>query len=209
MTLPWPNFWSHIAESDRKPLCDALSDLLRYGAILGSEGSGRDLYRLVRDRCQKEVSEYLAPLGLRLVIYEEPHPVIQAEPVPDECGLLARFNQQETIFALVLWRMHDELLVTSRNRPMFTTNDVWLKWQVFFPKIEPPKLNAMKEVLTRLRQKRFVQFTDAGDPERPGEALIEVLPGLVRAIDFNGIEEWQLHASGYGAERETSEGGEA
>lgn len=207
MTLPWPSFWSHIAESDRAPLRDALTDLLRYGAILGSEGSGRDLYRLVRDRCRKEVEEYLAPLGLRLIVHEDPQPLIQAEPVPDECGLLARFTQQETIFALVLWRMHDELLVTSRNRPMFTTNDVWLKWKVFFPKIEPPTLGAMKDALKRLRQKKFVQFTDAGDPERPGEALIEVMPSLVRAIDFNGIEEWQMHASGHGAEPDSNEGG--
>jgi len=209
MTLPWPSFWSHIAESDRTPLRDALTDLMRHGAILGNEGSGRDLYRLVRDRCRVEVEEYLAPLGLRLIVHEAPHPLIQAEPVPDECGLLARFSQQETIFALVLWRMHDELLVTSRNRPLFTTNDVWLKWQVFFPKIEPPTLPAMKEVLKRLRQKKFVQFTDAADPERPGESLIEVMPSLVRAIDFNGIEEWQTHAAGHGAEPAVTEGGEA
>lgn len=200
MTLPWPKFWAHVPESDRAPLRDALADLLRYGAILGDEGSGRDHYRLVRDRCRSEVEEYLSPLGLKLVLHEEPRPLIQAEPVPDECGLLVRFTQDETIFALVLWRMHDELLVTSRTHPIiFTSNDVWLKWQVFFPKIEPPTPNAMKESLKRLRQKRFVRFTDADDPLKPGEALIEVLPSLVRAIDFNGIEEWQMHAAAHGA----------
>jgi hypothetical protein len=200
MTLPWPKFWSHLPESDRPLLSDALSELLRYGAILGDEGSGRELFRLVRDRCRTEVEEYLAPLGLRLIVHEDPLPLLQAEPVPDECALLARFSQQETILALVLWRIHDERLVISRTHPIiFSTNDVWLKWQVFFPKIEPPKVSAMKDVLIRMRQKKFVRFTEANDPSRPSEALIEVLPSLVRAIDFNGIEEWQEHAAVHGA----------
>ena len=203
MTLPWPKFWAHVPEADRAPLREALADLLRYGSILGDEGSGRDLYRLVRDRCRSEVEEYLAPLGLRVIVHEEPRPIIQAEPVPDECGLLARFMQQETIFALVLWRMYDEALTASRSQAiLFTANEVWLKWQVFFPKVEPPTLSAMKEALVRLRRKRFVRFTDGDDPARPGDALIEVLPSLVRAIDFEGIAEWQTHAAPHGAEVE-------
>lgn len=203
MTLPWPKFWAHIPDADREPLREALAELLRYGSILGDEGSGRDRYRLVRDRCRSEVEEYLAPLGLRVIIHEEPHPIIQAEPLPDECSLLARFTTQETIFALVLWRMYDEALTTSRSQAiLFTANEVWLKWQVFFPKVEPPTVSAMKDTLARLRRKRFVRFTDTDDPTRPGDALIEVLPSMVRAIDFDGIAEWQAHAVPHGADVE-------
>jgi hypothetical protein len=103
--LPWPRFWSHISESDRQPLRDVLSELLRHGVILGDEGSGRDLYRLVRDHLLADVKEYFAPLGLNIVVLDEP-PLVQAQPVPDECDLLAQFTQQETLLALVLWRMY-------------------------------------------------------------------------------------------------------
>jgi hypothetical protein len=196
-TLPWPKFWTHVAEADRQPLRDVLSGLLRHGVILGDEGSGRDLFRLVRDHLRAEVEEYLAPLGLRVVILDDP-PILQAQPVPEECDLLAQFTQQETLLALVLWRMYDEALIASRTRAvLFSANDVWLKWQVIFDRIEPPTLSALKEALARLRRKRLIRYTDAEDPTRPGDAIIEILPTLPRVIDFAGLEEWQARSAAF------------
>ncbi len=196
-TLPWPKFWSHIAESDRQPLRDVLSELLRHGVILGDEGSGRDLYRLVRDHLLADVKEYFAPLGLNIVVLDEP-PLVQAQPVPDECDLLAQFTQQETLLALVLWRMYDEALITSHTKAvLISSNDLWLKWKVIFDRIEPPSPSALKDSLVRLRRKRLIRFTDAEDPTRPGDAIIEVLPTLPRVIDFAGLEEWQARASAF------------
>jgi len=199
-TLPWPTFWSNIPEADRQPLRDILSELLRYGAILGDEGSGRDLFRLVRDRLRSEVSDYFAPLGLRIVLSDEP-PLVQAQPVPGECDLLAQFTQPETLLALVLWRMYDEAVITTRTKAVLVTaNNLWMEWKVIFDRIEPPSLSAIKESLARLRRKRLIRFSDADDPTRPGDAIIEVLPTLARTIDFVGLAEWQERVSAFNGE---------
>ncbi len=196
-TLPWPRFWAHVAETDRQALRDVLSGLLRYGAISGDEGSGRDLFRLVRDHLRTEVEEYLAPLGLRVILLEDP-PMIQAQPVPEECDLLAQFTQQETLLALVLWRYYDEALIASRTKAvLLSANDLWHKWRAIFDRIEPPTLSALKEALARLRRKRLIRYTDAEDPTRPGDAIIEILPTLPRVIDFAGLEEWQTRAAAF------------
>lgn len=193
-TLPWPKFWTNVPEADRQPLREVLAELLRHGVVLGDEGSGRDLFRLVRDYRRTEVEEYFAPLGLRLVVLDDP-PLLQVQPVPDECDLLTQFTQQETLLALVLWRMYDEALVTSRTKAvLFSANDLWLKWKVFFNRIEPPSLSGLKDSLMRLRRKRLIRFTEGDDPTRPGDAMIEVLPTLPRTIDFSGLEEWQARA---------------
>src|SRR6187549_54337 len=174
-TLPWPKFWAHIAEEDRQPMRDVLGSLLRHGVILGDEGSGRDLFRLVRDHHRGEVEEYFAPLGLRVVVLDDP-PLIQVQPIPDECELLAQFTQQETLLALVLWRHYDEALVASRTKAvLLTASDLWMKWKLIFPQIEPPSPSGLKDSLVRLRRKRLIRFTESDDPTRPGEALIEVL----------------------------------
>ena len=201
MSLPWPTFWSHVQdEEDRAALRAVLTDLLSQGSILGDGGRDRELYRLVRERYSHEVGEYLAPLGLKLVFYEEPYPIMLAEPQPDECGLLARFDKQESIFALVLWRMYDEAFMQARSKAvLFDTNAVWMKWQVYFPSIEPPTGAMMRKMLATLRRKNFVRTADAGDPAHPDELTIEMLPTLARAIDFDGIAGWQAQAARYAA----------
>ena len=193
MSLPWPSFWDYVQdEEDRAALRVVLTELLSQGSILGDGGRSRELYRLVRERYSREVGEYLAPLGLKLVFYEEPYPIMLAEPQPDECRLLARFDKQESIFALVLWRLYDEAFMQARSKAvLFDTNTVWKKWQVYFPKVEPPTGPMMRKLLATLRRKNFVRTADAGDPAHPDELTIEVLPTLARAIDFDGIAEWQ------------------
>jgi hypothetical protein len=144
-------------------------------------------------------------LGIRIVILDEP-PLIQAQPIPDECELLAQFTQQETLLALVLWRMYDETLMTTHTKGvLFTLNELWLRWQIIFPKIEAPTLSALKESLARLKRKRLIRFSDSEDPTRPGDALVEVLPTLHRVIDFNGLEEWQARVSAFQSDAEPSE----
>ena len=201
MSLLWPTFWDHVQdEEDRAALRAVLTELLSEGSILGDGGRGRELYRLVRERYSREVVEYLAPLGLKLVSYEERYSIMLAEPQPDECGLLARFDKQESIFALVLWRMYDEAFMQARSKAvLFDTDAVWKQWQVYFPKVEPPTGPMMRKLLATLRRKNFVRTADAGDPAHPDELTIEVLPTLARAIDFDGIAEWQTQAARYAA----------
>ena len=67
----WPSFWHDVPEDDRAPIRDVLAELLGHGVILGSEGSGRDLFLLVRDHYSDHIADYLSPLGLDLVIDDD------------------------------------------------------------------------------------------------------------------------------------------
>ena len=174
-----------------------LADLLRYGVILGDEGSGRDDYLFVRDQYAHEVRDYLSPLGLELIIDHEP-PVVQARPVPEECELLATFTKDETLLVLALWRIYDECRCEQTTQAVIiTANDLWMRWRVFFEHIEPPGITALEELLARLRRKRLIRFQRSEDTGRPGEAQIEILPSLARTIPFDGIEAWLERAQLY------------
>jgi hypothetical protein len=205
-TLPWPYFWSAIPEVDRQPIRDVLSELLRHGVILGDEGSGRDLFRLVRDQYENEVQAYLAPLGLRLIVLSDP-PLLQVQPVPDECDLVAQFTQQETLLALVLWRHYDDALARTKA-VLLTANELFTKCKAIFDRIEAPSPNALRESLGRLRRKRLIRLTEANDPTKPGDALIEILPTLHRTIDFASLEEWQARATAFQEAGESGQPGE-
>jgi hypothetical protein len=203
-TLPWPTFWNNIAEADRQPLRDILSELLRYGVIFGDEGSGRDRFRLVREHLRTYVEGYFAPLGLRLLVLDDP-PLIQIQPIPEECDLLARFTLQETLLALVLWLMYDEAQLTNRSKAvLFSVNEFWNKCRIIFDRLNELSPNAMKEALVRFRRKRLIRFEDSEDPSRPGDGMIEVLPTLARVIDFAGLEEWQARAAVFQKESEAA-----
>jgi len=205
-TLPWPYFWPNIPDTDRQPLRDVLSELLRHGVILGDEGSGRDLFRLVRDHYTKEVEAYFAPLGLRLIVLPDP-PLLQVQPVPGECDLLTQFTQQETLIALVLWRLYDDALVTTRTKGVvLTANDLFTQCKVIFDRIDAPSPSALRESLGRLRRKRLIRLTEGSDPTKPADAVIEILPTLHRTIDFASLEEWQTRATAF---QEAGEGGQA
>ena len=196
-SLPWPSFWATIPEADRAPMRSVLADLLRYGVILGDEGSGRDDYLFVRDQYAHEVRDYLSPLGLELIIDHEP-PVVQARPVPEECELLATFTKDETLLVLALWRIYDECRCEQTTQAVIiTANDLWMRWRVFFEHIEPPGITALEELLARLRRKRLIRFQRSEDTGRPGEAQIEILPSLARTIPFDGIEAWLERAQLY------------
>src|SRR3954454_4076733 len=103
MALPWPSFWQHVRVEDRAALSDILAELLAHGALIGDSGRDHELYLLAREY-QREISEYLAPLHLELML-DPDRPIFQLQPVPGECGLMARFNKAETLLVLTLWRI--------------------------------------------------------------------------------------------------------
>lgn len=203
-SLPWPSFWADVPERDRPPLRDVLADLLRHGVILGDEGSGRDAYLFVRDQYPVHVRDYLAPLGLELIIDHEP-PLLQARPVPEECQLLATFTKDETLLVLALWRIYDESRAEQAAEAVIVSaNDLWVKWHVFFEHIEPPGITALEELLSRLRRKKLIRFQRSDDSSRPGDAMIEILPSLARCIPFDSIDAWLERARLYEPEPQHS-----
>ena len=195
--LPWPEFWNHVPEADRQPLRECIADLLRTGAILGDEGSGRELFLLARDSDFSELSAWFGVLNIELVIDSE-RPILQARPVPGECDLVATFSKEETLVALSLWRIWDETMIDKPAAALvITANDLWLKLRLFFDKIEPPTESNLDRILAKLRRKRLIRYQREEDTNRFGESLIEVLPTLPRAIPFNDLEAWEAQASLY------------
>ena len=195
--LPWPEFWNHVPEADRQPLRECIADLVRTGAILGDEGSGRELFLLARDSYFSELSAWFGVLNIELVIDSE-RPILQARPVPGECDLVATFSKEETLVALSLWRIWDETMIDKPAAALvITANDLWLKLRLFFDKIEPPTESNLDRILAKLRRKRLIRYQREEDTNRFGESLIEVLPTLPRAIPFNDLEAWEAQASLY------------
>lgn len=102
----WPRFWSDVPEDDRPALREILAELIGRGTLLGSSGAGRDYFLLARDHYQEHLKDYLAPLGLELII-DDDFFILQARPRPEACHLLAQFTKDETLLLLVLWRVWD------------------------------------------------------------------------------------------------------
>ncbi len=195
--LPWPNFWNHVPEADRQPLRECVAELLKTGALLGDEGSARELYLLARDQCFKELSEYFAVLNIELVPDAE-RPILQARPVPGECELVAAFTKDETLLVLALWRIYDEAHAEKPTAGVVVTaNDLWLKLRLFFDRIEPPTESHLDRMLAKLRRKRLIRYQRQEDSSRFGVSLVEILPTLPRVIPFASLEAWEAQANLY------------
>ncbi|MGA2658628.1 MAG: DUF4194 domain-containing protein [Verrucomicrobiota bacterium] len=206
MNLPWPSFWQHIREEDRSALREVLAELLSTGILLGDEGRARQLYLTARDY-QKELAEYLAPLNLDLVA-DPDKPILQARPVPGECGLTARFTKDESLLVLALWRMYyDARLDHPIETVIVAANDVFARLKLYFEHIEPPTESHLERLLARLRSRRLIRFREHEDPQRFGESTVEILPTLQRVIPFESAEAWQQQAELYAAPR-VEDGGE-
>ena len=200
--LPWPEFWSHIPPSDRQPLRECIADLLKTGAILGDEGSGRELFLVARDQYFRELSDWFAILNIELVVDSE-RALMQARPIPGECELVATFSKEETLLVLTLWRIWDEAMSEKPAAGVVVTaNDVWLKLKLFFDRIEPPTETSIERMLAKLRRKRLIRYQRHEDNNRFGESLIEVLPTLPRAIPFQDLEAWEAQAATYQPEEQ-------
>jgi len=204
MNLPWPSFWQHVREDDRSALREVLTELLATGILLGDEGRARELYLTARDY-QRELAEYLAPLNLDLVA-DPDKPILQARPVPGECGLTARFTKDETLLVLTLWRIyHDTRLERPVETVVVTANSVFARLKLFFEHVEPPRDSHLERMLIRLRSRQLIRFRKHEDSQRFGESLVEILPTLQRIIPFENVEAWQQQMDIYATSKPESE----
>lgn len=198
MPLPWPSFWQHIREDDRAALSDILSDLLAHGALIGDAGRNHDLYLLAREY-QREIGEYLAPLHLELVP-DPDRPIFQLRPVPADCRLMARFNKAETLVVLTLWRIyHDARMENVSDLVILPVNLLWQRLRLYFETVAPPNEGQLREMLGKLRHRRWVRVKWEDDPARFGDTQIEILPTLQRAIPFESAAAWEQQAALYSA----------
>lgn len=198
MPLPWPSFWQHIREDDRAALSDILADLLAHGALIGDAGRNHDLYLLAREY-QREIGEYLAPLHLELVP-DPDRPIFQVRPVPADCRLMARFNKAETLVVLTLWRIyHDARMENVSDVVVLPVNVLWQRLRLYFETVAPPTEGLLREMLSKLRDRRWVRVKWENDPARFGDTQVEILPTLQRAIPFENAAAWDQQAGLYSA----------
>lgn len=196
MSLPWPQFWQQIPLEDRAGLSDVLTELLAHGALLGDAGRDHELYMLAR-QYQREISEYLAPLHLE-VLPDPDRPFFQLRPVPGDCGLMARFNKAETLLVLTLWRMyHDARMERTAEAVVVSANEIWQRLKLYFEHVDLPNASQLREMLGRLRNRRFVRVQWNDDPDQFGESQVEILPTLARAIPFENSAAWEQQAEAY------------
>jgi hypothetical protein len=203
MPLPWPSFWQYIREDDRAALSDILADLLAHGALIGDAGRNHDLYLLAREY-QREIGEYLAPLHLELVP-DPDRPIFQVRPVPADCRLMTRFNKAETLVVLTLWRIyHDARMENVSDLVVIPVNVLWQRLRLYFETVAPPTEALLREMLGKLRDRRWVRVKWEDDPARFGDTQVEILPTLQRAIPFEDAAAWEQQAALYSAPAATS-----
>lgn len=187
----WPSFWADVAVEERAPIRDILAELLGRGVLVGDTGSGRELFLLARDHHRFRLEDYLAPLGLELIIDEDAL-LLQARPRLEACQLLGNFTKDETLILLTLWRVWDEAqTVGISTAVLLRLDDLWEKLRVYFDRIEPPEKSQIEAALTRLKRHRLVRTQKPDHMEHSGDLLIEILPSLARAIPFDSIEQWR------------------
>lgn len=201
----WPRFWSDVPESDRAPMREVLAELLGRGVLLGDEGGGRDLFLLARDHYRTHLEDYLAPLALELIVDDE-HSILQARPRTESCLLLGRFDKDETLVLLALWRLYDDERGNGLQEAVVITVDgLWAALKVYFDKIEPPEKSHIETLLARFRRHRLIRTAKPEGMTQLGEMQIEILPSLARAIPFESIEAWQSRVDTYQPQRNSEE----
>jgi hypothetical protein len=188
----WPrSFWSDVPDADRAALREVLAELLGRGVLLGDEGSGRELYMLARDHYRTHVEDYLAPLALELIVDDE-NSLLQARPRTESCLLLGRFDKDETLVLLALWRLYDDEISTgSQEAVIVTVDQLWAALKVYFDKVSTPEKSQIESCLVRLRRHRLVRTLKPEGMTQAGEMQIEILPSLSRVIPFDDIAAWQ------------------
>jgi hypothetical protein len=194
----WPrSFWGDVQESDRAGLREVLAELLGRGVLLGDEGSGRELFLLARDHYRSHLEDYLAPLALELIVDDE-HTLIQARPRTESCLLLAKFDKDESLILLSLWRLYDDAISTgSQETVIITVDQLWAGLKVYFDKINTPEKSQIEAALARLKRHRLIRTSKLEGMTQAGEMQIEILPSLARVIPFDDIAAWQQQAGQY------------
>jgi len=192
MTPLWPSFWTDIPDVDRPALREILTELLATGVLFGENGRERELFLTAR-QYTRQLADYLAPLSLELVP-DPDRPILQARPIPGECGLTARFTKDETLVVLTLWRLYDDARMEGpAETVVISANDLYARLKLYFEHIEPPAETHLERILAKLRSKRLIRFQK--NEERFGESRLEILPTLSRAIPFERAEEWTQAAA--------------
>ena len=183
----WPSFWAQIPDDDRPALREILTELLATGVLFGESGREREIYLTAR-KYEPQLADYLAALNLNLVP-DPDRPLLQARPIPGECGLTARFTKDETLVVLTLWRLYDDARMERPAETVISSaNDLYGRLKLYFEHIEPPANTHLERILSKLRSKRLIRFQK--DEEHFGESQIEILPTLARTIPFERAEEW-------------------
>ena len=193
----WPDFWSDVTDDDRPALREILAELLGRGTLLGSTGAGRDLFLLARDHYRSHLTNYLAPLGLELMI-DDDFFLLQARPRPEACQLLAQFTKDETLLLLVLWRVWDDhRSQVTASAVILTVDELWTRFRNTFDKIDPPEKTHLDSMLGRLKRLRLIRSHKPEGALQLGDTLIEVLPSLPRVIPFDSLESCLARAALY------------
>src|SRR5690606_34804443 len=157
----------------------------------------RDHFLLARDHYRPHLEDYLAPLGLELVI-DDDFMLLQARPRPESCHLLAQFTKDETLMLLVLWRVGDDQRADEASGAVIlTVDELWTRFRSTFDKIEPPEKTHLDALLVRLKRHRLIRTHKPDGAVQLGETLIEVLPSLPRAIPFDSLESCLARAALY------------
>ena len=192
MNPSWPKFWAHVPETDRGALSEIITEFLATGVLFGDIGRERELF-LTAKRYPVEIEEYLAVINMQL--WPDPdRPILQARPIPGECGLTARFTKEETLVVLTLWRIYDDKRMEGpADSVIVSANDLDGRLKLYFESIEPPTDNHLDRILSKLRARRFIRFSK--NEERFGDSQLEILPTLARAIPFESAEEWEQNVS--------------
>src|SRR6266581_6776404 len=157
MTPAWPSFWAHIPDADRSAVREVLTDLLATGVLFGEAGRERELFLTARNY-QHELAEYLSLLNLDLAS-DPDRPILQARPVPGECGLTARFTKDETLVILTLWRIYDDAIMERpTNVVTLSADDLYARLRLYFEHIELPAPTHLERILNKLRARRLIRF---------------------------------------------------
>jgi len=193
----WPRFWPDVPENDRSSIREIIAELLGRGTLIGTTGSGRDLFLLARDHYREHLTDYLAPLGLELVIDDE-FCILQARPRPEACHLLAQFTKDETLLLLVLWRVWDDHRTNeAASAVIITVDELWSRFRSTFDRIDPPEKTHLDTLVARMRRHRLIRTHRPEGSTQLGETLIEVLPSLPRTIPFEDLEAFLARAALY------------
>ena len=96
------------------------------------------------------------PLALELIVDEE-RSLLQARPRTESCLLLGRFDKDETLVLLALWRLYDDETSTgSQEAVIVTVDQLWAALKVYFDKISTPEKSQIEACLARIRRHRRI-----------------------------------------------------
>ena len=184
-----------LAEDELRDLKDALAELLDRGSVLGFESRSRDLYQRASGATLGEpLRAVLALLEMELV-NDDRRLLLFARPL-DNCQLLRRFNQVESLFVLALWRIYHEHYQQGRvGAVVLGLNDLYAKLRSYFPRLlqETPKPGFFRSILAPLQRRNLVRWSENADSF--GLSECQILPTVLYVIPFGGLEDWLTQAA--------------